>query len=106
MHFRGQCSGRLFRKTKNSKDEGIALTAVGHARYFSGDSDGALADFESALHSPLRRVIANRRLRVATTSVRSTSRSVIMVMHSISTVRPFNGSAVWRTNPGSNPESN
>ena len=38
-----------YRKTKALQDEGIALTAVGQARYFSGDSRGALTDFESAL---------------------------------------------------------
>jgi tetratricopeptide (TPR) repeat protein len=38
-----------YRAAKAPKDEGLALTAVGQARYFSGDSTGALADFESAL---------------------------------------------------------
>ncbi len=38
-----------YRKTKSQKEEGLALTAVGQARYFSGDSRGALTDFESAL---------------------------------------------------------
>jgi CHAT domain-containing protein/tetratricopeptide (TPR) repeat protein len=51
-----------YRTAHAPKDEGIALTAVGQARYFSGDSHGALADFESALR--LSRVTNDRQAEI------------------------------------------